>query len=199
MREALPYKLVDVRPGRTKRPLNKTSLERFTKSLYIWNADEHNVKNFCKAPPWKLSYSTRKTPKLNLYNQNSLEFQLRCTHANVMQAVSHSFEKMNSAQAHLFPDAWTSCLASYSPVRKFDQYLYPKILSGIVNHLKNCDPKMLSKLWDLRLRIIFSHCRAPYSPARPSWRAAPRNSWFSSRFSSAASSTRPLPLSKSLL
>ena len=65
------------------------------------------------------------------------EFQLRCTHANVMQAVSHSFEKMNSAQAHLFPDAWTSCLASYSPVRKFDQYLYPKILSGIVNHLKN--------------------------------------------------------------
>ena len=46
-------------------------------------------------------------------------------------------DEVSSVSSHLFPDAWTSCLASYSPVHKFDQYLDPKILSGIVNHLKN--------------------------------------------------------------
>ena len=85
------------------------------------------------------------------------EFQLRCTHANVMQAVSHSFKKMNSAQPvspfprrlNLLPSFLFTCSQIWSI--SWSQ----NFVRNCESFKKHCDPKMWSKLWDLRLRIIF--------------------------------------------
>ena len=58
------------------------------------------------------------------------------------------------SQSHLFPDAWTSCLASYSPVRKFDQYLYPKELWII---LKKLWPENVVKIMKFEAANNFVH------------------------------------------
>ena len=133
MREALPYKLVDVRPGRTKRPLNKTSLERFTKSLYISMQMNIMWRISAKPPLWKLSYSTRKTPKLKIFTIKTVKSSNWDVHMQMWCKLSSIHSKR-----------WTLLSLTFSqtlePLAQLLIHLLAKLIKIMV-------PKCCKELW----------------------------------------------------